>query len=66
MTLYNFEFVTRVDISETVAKEMVARIIEEQTGKKVTKIEAKTRTEYYGYGPNETAYTVFDGFTVYF
>lgn len=63
---YNFEFAVSAQISEKVVKEMVAKVVEEQTGKKVSSIEMKMRTVSKGIGPSETTERVFDGCTVFF
>lgn len=63
---YNFEFAVSAQISEKVIKEMVAKVVEEQTGKKVASIDMKLRTVTRGIGPSESTETVFDGCTVYF
>lgn len=66
MANYNFDIAVSAKISEKVIKEMISRVVEEQIGKKVSRIEFNTRTEYRGYGPGEHSETVFDGVTVYF
>lgn len=63
---YNFEFAVSAQISEKVIKEMVAKVVEEQTGKKVASIDMKLRTVTRGIGPSESTETVFDGCTVFF
>ncbi len=63
---YNFEFAVSAQISERVVKEMVAKAVEEQTGKKVASIDMKFRTVTKGIGPAETTERVFDGCTVNF
>jgi hypothetical protein len=63
---YNFEFAVSAQISERVVKEMVTKVVEEQTGKKVSSIDIKLRTVTKGIGPSESTETVFDGCTVYF
>ena len=66
MANYNFDFAVSAKISEKVIKEMITQVVEEQIGKKVSRIEINHRTEYRGYGPGETAETVFDGVTIHF
>ena len=44
MNGYNFDFAVSAKISEQVVKEMITRVVEEQTGKKVSKIEMNMRT----------------------
>lgn len=63
---YNFEFAVSAQISAKVVEEMVRKVVEEQTGKKVTNIEMKFRNITKGIGPSESTERVFDGCTVYF
>lgn len=63
---YNFEFAVSAQISAKVAEDMIRKVVEEQTGKKVTNIEMKFRSITKGIGPAETTERVFDGCTVYF
>jgi len=63
---YNFEFAVSAQISERVVKEMITRVVEEQTGKKVASLEMKFRTVTKGVGPSESTERVFDGCTVFF
>jgi len=63
---YNFEFAVSAQISERVVKEMITRVVEEQTGKKVASLEMKFRNVTKGVGPSETTERVFDGCTVFF
>lgn len=63
---YNFEFAVSAQISERVIKEMIKKVVEEQTGKKVASIDMKLRTVSRGIGPSESTETVFDGATVFF
>jgi len=63
---YNFELAVSAQISEKVVKEMITRIVEEQTGKKVSNIDMKFRTVTRGIGPAETSERVFDGCAVQF
>ena len=63
---YNFEFAVSAQISTKVAIEMITKVVEEQTGKKVASVEPKVRSVSKGYGPGEFTETVFDGFTVNF
>ena len=66
MNGYNFEFVVSAKISAKVVEEMIKKVVEEQTGKKVSKIDMKLSAVSRGIGPGETRDTVFDGCTVYF
>jgi hypothetical protein len=66
MNGYNFDFAVSATISEQVVKEMITKVVEEQTGKKVDKIEMKMRSVTKGWQRDEYTETVFDGVTVYF
>lgn len=66
MNGYNFDFAVSAKISEQVVKEMITKIVEEQTGKKVVSVKVEVRTITTGYGYGERDETVFDGVTVYF
>ena len=63
---YNFEFAVSATISAKVVEEMIKRVVEEQTGKKVASIQMKMRSLSKGIGPNESTETVFDGANVIF
>ena len=66
MNGYNFEFAVSAQISSKVVEEMIKKVVEEQTGKKVSKIDMKVRSVSRGIGPMESTETVFDGCTVFF
>jgi hypothetical protein len=66
MNGYNFDFAVSAKISEQVVKEMISKVVEEQTGKKVSKIEMNMRSVTKGFQRDEYTETVFDGVTVYF
>ena len=66
MNGYKFDFAVSASISAKVVEEMVCKVVEEQTGKKVTKVDMKVRSVSRGMGPMESTETVFDGCTVYF
>lgn len=66
MNGYNFDFAVSATISEKVVKEMITKVVEEQTGKKVSKIEMKMRSVSKGSFRDEYTETVFDGCTVTF
>lgn len=66
MNGYNFDFAVSAKISEQVVKEMITKVVEEQTGKKVSKIEMNMRSVTKGWQRDEYTETVFDGVTVYF
>ena len=57
---YNFDLAVSATISAKVAEEMIKRIVEEQTGKKVASVEVRLQKES---NPGET---VFDGYRVFF
>ena len=63
---YNFEFAVSAQVSAKIVEEMVKKVVEEQTGKKVKKIDMKMAKVSKGFGPTESTETVFDGCTVYF
>ncbi len=63
---YNFNLAVSATISSKVAEEMITKIVEEQTGKKVASIETKLRKVTKGIGPSESSETIFDGFHVFF
>jgi len=59
---YNFDLAVSATISAKVAAEMVKKVVEEQTEKKVASIETKFKTITMGSEVTE----VFDGYIVYF
>jgi hypothetical protein len=63
---YNFEFAVSAHISAKVVEEMIKKVVEEQTGKKVSSIELKMRSVTKGNQRDEYTETVFDGATVFF
>jgi hypothetical protein len=63
---YKFDFAVSAVVSAKVVEEMVRKVVEEQTGKKVTKVSMKVSALSRGMGPNENTEHVFDGCTVYF
>ena len=63
---YNFDLAVSARISPSVAEEMIRKVVEEQTGKKVDRVESKFRSVTRGIGPAESTETVFDGFHVFF
>ncbi len=66
MNGYNFDFAVSATITPEVVAEMITRVVEEQTGKKVSKVEMNMRTVSKGSYRDEYNETVFDGVTVYF
>lgn len=66
MEHYNFEIAVSAKISAKVVEEMIKRVVEEQTGKKVSSIEMKFNTVSKGIGPSESTERVFDGCHVFF
>lgn len=63
---YNFDFEVSAKISPEVAKDMIRKVIQEQTGKKVASVDMKVRATTKGFGPGESTEYIFDGCTVYF
>ena len=63
---YNFDLAVSATISSKVAEDMVRRIVEDQTGKKVSSVEVRLRKVTKGVGTSELTETVFDGYHVYF
>ena len=63
---YKFEFAVSAQVSAKVVEEMIKKVIEEQTGKTVNKIDMKIREISRGIGPGTNSEPVFDGCTVYF
>jgi hypothetical protein len=63
---YNFEFAVSAKISPKVVEEMIKRVVEDQTSKKVARIEMNMRSVTKGSQRDEYTETVFDGVTVYF
>lgn len=62
---YEFDLETTTRITRDVAEQMIRRIVEDQTGKKVDAIEV--RMSRVGKGGSPDSYdTVFDGFVVTF
>lgn len=66
MNGYNFDFAVSAKISEKVVVEMITKIVEEQTGKKVSKVEINMKSVTKGWQRDEYTETVFEGVTVYF
>ena len=66
MNGYKFDFAVSATVSAKVVEEMVKKVVEEQTGKKVNRIEMKMRSVSKGMMRDEYTETVFDGCTVYF
>ena len=64
MNGYNFDFAVSATISNKVVEEMIRKVVEEQTGRKVASITFKHR-QVGGYMDRDTN-TVFDGCTVQF
>ncbi len=63
---YNFNFDVSAQISAKTVEEMIKKVVEEQTGKKVTRIEMKMQNVTKGLQTNEYTETSFNGCTVYF
>ena len=66
MNGYKFDFAVSAQISARVVEEMIRRVVEEQTGKKVSRIEMKMSNVTRGIGPMESNEQKFDGCMVYF
>lgn len=63
---YNFDFAVSATISAKVVEEMIKKVVEEQTGKKVARIEMKLQSVSKGFQRDEYTETAFNGCTVYF
>lgn len=63
---YKFDFAVSAQISAKVVEEMVRKVVEEQTGKKVLKVTMKVNALSRGMGPSESTEHVFDGCIVVF
>lgn len=63
---YKFDFAVSATVSGPVIKEMITRVIEEQTGRKVARIEFNLKTVSKGSYRDEYTETVFENATVYF
>lgn len=63
---YKFDFAVSAMVSAKVVEEMVRKAVEQQTGKKVSKVTMKVGTISRGFGPSESTEHVFDGCTVFF
>jgi hypothetical protein len=66
MNGYNFDFAVSAKISDKVVTEMITKVVEEQTGKKVARIEINMKSVTKGWQRDEYTETVFEGVTVYF
>ena len=66
MNGYNFDFAVSAKISPTTVQEMIKKVVEEQTGKKVKSIKLEMRSVTRGNQRDEYTETVFDGATVFF
>lgn len=66
MNGYNFDFAVSAKITSKVVEEMIKKVVEEQTGKKVARVEMSVRNVTRGQMRGEYTDTVFDGATVYF
>jgi hypothetical protein len=63
---YNFDFAVSAKISPKVVEDMIKRVVEEQTGKRVKTIKLEMRSVTKGSQRDEYTETVFDGATVFF
>lgn len=66
MNNYKFDFAVSAKVSPKVVEEMIKKVVEEQTGKKVSRITIEMRSVSKGQFRDEYTETVFDGVTVYF
>ena len=66
MSEYNFDFAVSAKIAPKVVEEMIKKVVEEQTGKTVARIELNMRSVTKGFQRDEYTETVFDGATVFF
>ena len=66
MNKYNFDFAMSATITPAVVQEMIKQVVEEQTQRKVARIEVNLRSVSTGYMRDEHLETIFDGVTVYF
>ncbi len=63
---YNFELSITATVTGKVAEDIVRAVVEEQTGRKIQKIEPKYTRASKGFGPDVEMYTEFDGYTITF
>jgi hypothetical protein len=63
---YNFELSITATVTGKVAEDIVRSVVEEQTGRKIHKIEPKYSRVSKGFGPDVEMYTEFDGYTITF
>ena len=63
---YNFDFAMSATISPPVIKEMITKIVQDQTGRKVKTIEFKMKSVTKGHQRDEYEELVFDGVVVTF
>lgn len=66
MNGYNFDFAVSATVSAKVVEEMIRKVVEEQTGKKVASVDFKVRSVTKGWQRDEYTETIFDGVTVHF
>ena len=66
MNGYNFDFAVSAKISPKVVEEMIKKVVEEQTGKKVASIKLEVKNVTKGHQMNEYNEAVFEGATVFF
>ncbi len=66
MSNYTFDFEMTAKINADVVKEMVKKIVEEQTGKKVKSISFDVSTTMAGYGQGEHEKAIFKGIIIQF
>lgn len=66
MNGYNFDFAVSAKISPKVVEEMIKKVVEEQTGKRVASVKLEVKNVLKGQQMNEYNETVFEGATVFF
>lgn len=66
MSNYNFDFAVSAKISAATVEGMITKVVEEQTGKKVSSVVFNMRSVSHGYQRDEYTEKVFDGVTVHF
>lgn len=66
MSKYNFNFAVSAELNEDTVKSMIKQVVEEQTGRRVSRVELNLSKVLVGYGRDEHDETMFTGATVYF
>lgn len=63
---YNFELSITATVTGKVAEDIVRAVVEEQTGRKIQKIDPKYTRVSRGFGPDVDYSNEFDGYTITF